>query len=91
MSGKALKRNLYLLREKNKKKAGVKNCKLEELHTIDYPDKHDVGLENCSFVEKSVVKAKQKKNMENAIKYSKTSKHFSYHSMFIKFKVLSFF
>ena len=85
MSGKALKRNSYWLRERNKKQTDVKKNKLKELRAIYNPSKHKVKLlENCSFVEKCVEKARQKKNVENAIKYSKTSKDFSYPGVFKK-------
>ena len=90
MSGKALKRSSYWLRERNKKTADVKNSKLEELCTIEHLRKHGIRLENCSFVEKCGQKAQQKKVMENAIKYSKTSKGFFYPSMFRKFSFLMF-
>ena len=85
MSGKALKRNSYWLRERNKKQTDVKKNKLKELRAIYNQSKHKVKLlENCSFVEKCVEKARQKKNVENAIKYSKTSKDFSYPGVFKK-------
>ena len=72
MSPKALKRNSYWLMERNKNQTDVKKNKLKELHAIDNPSKHKIKLESCSFVEKSVEKAKQKKNVENAINNSKT-------------------
>ena len=90
MSGKALKRSSYWLRERNKKTADVKKDKLEVLHTIEQLNKHGTRFENCSFVEKCGQKAQQKKVMENAIKYSKTSKGFFYPSMFRKFHFLCF-
>ena len=90
MSGKPLERNSYWLKGKNNKKTGVKKFILEELNTIDYPSKHEIGLENFSFVEKCGEIAKQKKILENTNKYSKTSKDFSYPSLFRKFFVLCF-
>ena len=91
MSGKALKRNPYWLRERNKKKTDVKKNETEKLHTIEHLYKHTVRLENCSFVEKCGQIAQQKKTMESAIKYSKTSKDFSSPSLFRKFLILMFF
>ena len=86
MSRKALKQNSYRLKEQTE----AKNGKLVELHTVDYPKKHEDGLENFSFVEKCSEKAQQKKIMENAIKCSKNSKDFSCSSMLIKFQIFMF-
>ena len=47
MSGKALKRSSYWLRERNKKTTDVKNSELEELCTIEHLRKHGIRLENC--------------------------------------------
>ena len=88
MSGKALKRNSYWLMERNKNQTDVKKYKLKELHAIDNPSKHKIKLENCSFVENCGEKAKQKKDVENAIKYSKTNKDLSYPSVFRNFLIL---
>ena len=85
MSGKALKRNSYWLRERNKKQTDVEKCKLEELHTIENLSKKRVKLRKCSFVEECGQKALQKKIMENFIKCSKTSKDFTYSSKIKKF------
>ena len=90
MSGNSLKRNSYWLRERNKKQTDVEKIKLKELRAIDYLSKHKTKLINCSFVKKCVGKAKQKKNMNNAIKYSKTSKNFSYPGVFRKVYFLMF-
>ena len=84
MSQKALKRNSYWLMERNKKQTDVKKSKLKELHTIEHLSKHETKLEKCSFVENCSEKARQKKNMENAIKCSKISKNFSYSGLFKK-------
>ena len=84
MSQKALKRNSYWLMERNKNQTDVKKNKLKELHAIDNPSKHKIKLKNCGFVKTCVEKAKQKKNMENAIKYSKASKEFFYPGEFKK-------
>ena len=84
MSGKALKRNSYWLRERNKKQTDVEKYKLKQLLSIYSPSKHKIRLKNCSFIEKIVKKARQKKNIENAIKHSKNSKEFSYPGMFKK-------
>ena len=72
MSQKALKRNSYWLMERNKNQNDVKKYKLKDLHAIENPSKHKIKLESCSFVENSVGKARQKKNVENAINNSKT-------------------
>ena len=87
MSGKDLKRNSHWLMEKNKEQTGSKKSKIVEQNTIDYPNKLNDGLKNNSFVEKCSEKAQQKKIMENAIKYSKTSRDFSCPSMLINFHV----
>ena len=88
MSGKALKRNSYWLRERVKKQTNVKKSKFKELHAIEHLSKHKTKLENCSFVENCGKKAKQKKDVENAIKYSKTNKDLSYPSAFRNFLIL---
>ena len=72
MSGRASKLDSYWLRERNKKQTDAKKSNLEKQHTIEHPSKHKIKLENCSFVEKSVENAIQKKNVENAINNSKT-------------------
>ena len=54
-------------------------------YIISSPSKYVMGLESCSFVEKCIQIAEQKKIFENALKYSKASKDFSYPSMFKKF------
>ena len=87
MSGRNLKRISYLLREKNKKTADVKKCKLEELHSIEQLNKHEIGLKSCSVVEKCITKAQEKKIIENAFKNLTVSKY-SIPSMFSKFKVI---
>ena len=61
------------------KKVNLKN------YIISSPSKYVMGLESCSFVEKCIQIAEQKKIFENALKYSKASKDFSYPSMFKKF------
>ena len=76
MSGKALKRNSYWLRERNKKQTDVKKSKLEELHTTEHLSKNRIKLGKCSFVEKCCQKAKQKKISEKAVKIAKGSKEF---------------
>ena len=88
MSGRNLKRISYLLREKNKKTADVKKCKLEELHSIEQLNKHEIGLKSCSVVEKCITKAQEKKFIENAFKNLTASKEYSIPSMFSKFQVI---
>ena len=88
MSGKALKRDSYWLRERNKKQTDVEKNKSKELHAIDYQSKHKNNFKNFSFVEKCSEKAKQMKNMENAILYSKNSKDLFYPSVFRNFLTL---
>ena len=90
MSGKALKRYSHWLKEKIKEQTDTKKGKIVQQNTIDYPNKYEGGLENYSFVEKCSEKAQQKKIMENAIKYSKTSRDFSCPSMLIKFQIFMF-
>ena len=85
MSEIALKRNSCWFRGKCQKIRDVKKSKSEELYTISYSGKYVMGLESCSFVEKCIQIAEQKKIFENALKYSKASKDFSYPSMFKKF------
>ena len=84
MSGNALKRSSYWLVEKNKKQTDVVKIKFKKICAIYNPSKHKSKLENCSFVKTCVEKAKQKKYMENAIKYSKASKEFFYPGEFKK-------
>ena len=84
MSGKALKRTAYWLKERNKKTTDVKKYTLEELHTNEHISKHEIKLDNYSFVETCGQKAQQKKIMENAIRYSKGSKDFNFSSIFRK-------
>ena len=90
MSEKDLKRNSHWLKEKNQEQTDAKKRKILEHNKIDYPNKNEGGLENYSFVEKCSEKAQQKKIMENAIKYSKTSRDFSCPSMLIKFQIFMF-
>ena len=90
MSGKDLKRNSHWFKEKNQEQTDAKKGKIVEQNTIDYPNKLDDGLKNHSFVEKCSEKAQQKKIVENAIKYSKTSRDFSCPSMLIKFQIFMF-
>ena len=86
MSERASKRSSYWLRERNKKQTDAKKSSLEEQHKIEYLSKHEIKLGKCSFVKECGQKAKQKKIMKNAIKYSTTSKNFSYPSVFKIFK-----
>ena len=88
MSGKNLERISYLLREKNKKTADVKMCKLEEVHSIEHLNKHEIALKSCSVVEKCITKAQEKKIIENAFKNFTASKEYSFPSMFNKFQVI---
>ena len=87
MSGKASKPNSYWLGERNRRKTDAEKSKFEKLNTINYSSKHVVEFEKCHFVEKCCQEAKQRKIVENAIKYSKGSKNISYFSVFRNFKV----
>ena len=85
MSGKALNRTSYWLRERNKKTADVKNCILEDLQAIENLSKHEIGFNNCSFVDKCITKAKQKRFIKNAFKNLTASTEYSCPGMFNKF------
>ena len=85
MSGKALNRTSYWLRERNKKTADFKNCILEDLQAIENLSKQKNGFNNCSFVEKCITKAKQKTIIKNAFKNLTASKEYSCPGKFSKF------
>ena len=90
MSGSALKRISPWLKEKCMEQTDAKKGKIIEQNTIDYPYKYEGGFENYSFVKRCSEKAQQKKIVENAINYSKTSRDFSCPSMLIKFQIFMF-
>ena len=84
MNGKDLKRNSYWLKERYKKTIEVKNSKLEDLQTTENLNK----LEVCSFVQKCITIAQEKKIMENGMKNLTATKEYSFQGMFSKFEII---
>ena len=88
MSGKDLKLNSCWFRERKKKTSDVKESKIEDLQATEHLSKHENKLKVCSFVQKCITNAQQKKTSEISLKNLTASKKFSYPSTFIKFNFL---
>ena len=90
MNEKDLKISPYWLRHRNKKTAGGKKIKLEDLQTTEHLSKNENRLEVYSFIKKCILKAQQKHTIKNALNNSTASKKYSFPSMFSKFKIVIF-